>query len=54
MRTENEIQEEAFNAGNILHETNGVGKFTGMTYEEGIQAALEWVLNQTDNKPTEN
>jgi hypothetical protein len=26
----------------------------GMSYEEGVDAALQWVLGQSDDKPIEN
>jgi len=26
-------------------------KFPGMTYEEGIRAAIEWVTGESDEKP---
>ncbi len=39
-RTEEEIQALCDKARTLD------GKFPGMTYEEGIQAALDWVLGQ--------
>jgi len=54
MIAENQIQKEADKAGDVLLETNGVGKFTGLTYEEGVQAALEWVLKRNEDSPMED
>lgn len=45
-RTEEEIQELADKAKDLN------GKYPGMTYEEGITAALEWVLGY--DKPLED
>lgn len=30
---------------------NDGGKFNGMSYEDGVVAALEWMLGDTDDKP---
>ena len=31
--------------------TNGASKFPGMTYEEGVDAALRWAKGETDERP---
>lgn len=31
--------------------SDNIGLFFGLSYEEGIKAALEWVLEDTDIKP---
>ena len=51
MKTEREIDNMA---GDILDKQeeieNGVSRgYTGMTYEEGLRDALEWVLGNGDN-----
>jgi len=32
----------------------GRSKFPGMSYEEGVRAALEWVLGHCDESPMED
>lgn len=32
-------------------EDDGTTKFPGMTYEQGVKAALEWVTGESDNHP---
>lgn len=49
--TTEDIQEERDTAD--LSVMSGTTRFPGMTYEEGVQTALNWVLGDTDIKPTE-
>jgi hypothetical protein len=44
-RTPEEIAEQIELA--IKHD----GRFSGMTYEEGVRAALDWILSNTDDPP---
>ena len=44
--TDEEIQDEADKATDIHR--NEESKLRGMTYEEGVAAALEWVLGDSD------
>jgi len=46
-RTESEIVQQI----NVSHETEG--KCFGLSYEEGVRTALEWVLGDTDDLPVE-
>jgi hypothetical protein len=46
MKTEQEIYD-------LLYEAAEMDNFAGMTYKDGIMAALDWVLNRSDEKPTE-
>jgi hypothetical protein len=46
MKTQSETQD-------MLDKTYTMQDFHGMTYKEGIQAALEWVLEMNDSDPTE-
>ena len=32
----------------------GGSKFTGMTYEQGIDAAIQWILGNEDSNPMED
>lgn len=50
MRSEKEIHEQIDEA--FESRDNG-GKFNGMSYEEGVIAALEWVLGNSPEKPIE-
>lgn len=50
IRTEKEINDQIDKAYDIIVE--GGGCF-GMTYEEGVKAALEWVSLYSDDKPIE-
>ncbi len=34
--------------------SSGVPKWHGMTYVEGVLAALDWVTGQTDDKPIDD
>jgi hypothetical protein len=51
MKTPEEIQELIDQARKIAFEEGT--KFSGMSYEEGIVAALEWALGITDENPLE-
>ena len=35
-------------------EIKGRSKFPGMTYEQGVRNALEWVLGYSDSTPMED
>lgn len=43
MRDESELQEMADKASDQLAE-NGGTKYPGMSYEEGVRAALQWAI----------
>ncbi len=45
MRGKEEIQDQI----DATHETN----YPGMTYAEGVRAALEWILGDADEPPME-
>lgn len=32
-------------------EAEGTSQYPGMTYEDGVKAALEWVIGETDEPP---
>lgn len=50
-RTETEINEQLDKAQEGVE--NG-SKYSGMSYEEGVKYALEWVTGQSDDKPMED
>lgn len=35
-------------------EENGTSKYPGMTYEQGIQAAIRWLTEQDESQPLED
>lgn len=47
MKTENEIY-DVIDATNSSREEHGT-QFSGMSYEDGITAALDWVLGRGEN-----
>lgn len=49
MRSIAEIREQEADAAE--RECEGRTDVPGMTYEEGVSAALRWVLGDTDDKP---
>lgn len=53
LRSEEEIEAQLDKTSDLINETNGKSKWPGMTYERGVQAALEWVLCHADEPPIE-
>jgi len=51
MRSKHEIEDMIAKAG--LYLENGATAVGGMTYEEGVDAALRWVLGETEDEPIE-
>lgn len=53
MKYEDEVEDMASKADTAVVEAsaNGGSKFPGMTYEDGVQAALDWVLGNSDVDP---
>jgi hypothetical protein len=51
MRNDKEIYAEIDKANNNIE--NGEG-FYGMSYEDGVKAALEWISGITDVKPMDD
>lgn len=52
MRTEKEIDEQIDRALNVM-DTKGTD-VPGMSYEEGVEAALRWVLEHEPEPPIES
>lgn len=50
--TEAEIDEQLDLAADAADE--GASKWPGMTYEQGVDAALRWATGQSDEKPMED
>ena len=50
MRSLSEIKEMV---GDTLDRIDSGRSYHGMTYEEGVLAALDWVLGNTNDKPIE-
>lgn len=51
-RAQKEIEEQALKAANIVAEEGT--RVRGMSYEEGVQAALDWAMGMTDDPPIED
>jgi len=49
--TTNEIEDEMYRAADWT--SAGMTAYSGMTYEQGVESALSWVLGHTDEKPIE-
>lgn len=52
MPTPEELEEERSNAEASLED--GGTNWPGMSYEEGVSAALAWVLGDRDERPMED
>jgi hypothetical protein len=52
LRTKKEIESQLGKAQDWTYKN--ATDVPGMTYEQGVQAALEWALNETDAEPIEN
>lgn len=50
MRSKKEIEEQTNLAVDVTYDDNNPGCF-GMTYEDGVVSALDWVLEVTEDKP---
>lgn len=50
-RTESEIREQIHKALDNMDEGSSI--FPGLTYEDGVQASLDWVLGEQDEEPME-
>ena len=50
MKSEQQIEEEVTKTFPSLERS----KFPGMTYEEGVMAALDWVLGVSEESPMED
>lgn len=48
-RTEKEIEKEIDAADESIHK--GTSRWPGMTYEDGVRAALGWVIGEDDERP---
>ena len=53
MQDINEIEEAAERAAKLHHKAEDQGsKYRGMTYEQGVRDALDWVLENVEEDPT--
>jgi hypothetical protein len=54
MKDIKEIEEACDRAADLQNEARDNGsKYRGMTYEDGLRDALDWVCENTDEDPTE-
>lgn len=51
-RTEKEIEDQLNEAGAIIAE--GGSKVPGMSYEEGVDATIRWILGHEEDPPIES
>jgi len=51
-RTQEEIDTVLNEA--VEQEAQGKTKWRGMTYEQGVSAAIRWLLGETDDNPMED
>ena len=51
-KTEKQIEDQLYKAKNWT--SQGATDVSGMTYEDGVEAALNWVLGQQPEEPIEN
>jgi hypothetical protein len=51
-RQDNEVDEVLNKAAEAVDE--GTSQWPGMSYEQGVQAALDWILGHTDENPMED
>lgn len=49
--TRTEIEEQIDKASDLIEEG---GKYHGMSYEDGVREALNWVIENTNEKPIED
>ena len=52
IREEKEIYQQIYEANNYIIQGNS--KYPGLTYEDGVKFALEWVLGDNNIKPMED
>jgi hypothetical protein len=52
MRSRAEIEEIQFQADELVEQ--GRTKVPGMSYEEGVTAALQWALGDSDENPMDD
>lgn len=53
MKTPTEIDDACERAAKMQHQANENGsKYRGMTYEDGLRDALDWVCENIDEDPT--
>lgn len=51
-RSDDEIEEQISRASDSV--ARGSTRWPGMTYEQGVDAALRWVLGENDEAPMED
>ncbi len=56
MKDEKEINDAADRAADMCAaaDKKGRSKYPGMTYEEGVRAALDWACGNQDEDPTQD
>lgn len=54
LKSRDDIENELARAQDLREAQGGVPKWPGMTYEQGVEAALLWVLGDSDDPPIED
>lgn len=54
MRSKEEIEDQVAASVDSKDENGAAGKWPGMSYEDGVEAALMWVLEERDEAPMED
>ncbi len=53
MKSESEIEQAAERAAEMQNKASEQGsKFGGMTYEDGLREAFDWVMDNSETDPT--
>ena len=53
-RSDKEVNEQLDRASGVQRTEKGSSRWPGMTYEEGVDAAIRWMNGDTDDKPMED
>jgi hypothetical protein len=52
VRGEDEVYEQIDKAGELINDE--VSMYSGMSYEQGVRDALEWILGDIDDAPMDD
>jgi hypothetical protein len=52
VRSQEEVNEQIDRASDNINK--GISKYPGMTYEEGIRAAIDWMSGESDELPMDD
>jgi hypothetical protein len=52
VRTQEEVNQQLDKVNDNINK--GISKYPGMTYEEGIRAAIDWMSGESDEPPMDD